>query len=434
MRKLVSIFLALILCLALTAGSCAETVLKETAKFPGNGSADVIDGTNYLAMGSYREQVLAKADGTVLTEALYSSLKGKYGYFTGCLGTGGWTYGLLDGEGNIIIPFEYCDVNVLSDTWAVAITINENGTEKDYDYYLMFSNSNYGLIDTVDLYNLKEAKKVETFTRDHYADAMAKGEILHIYDRTEEKTYEYDGSFQLLGTPRSYYSFPNETPAEYQTFYLNGKYGLKTSQDEVVLDAEYDYIYNVINGYAKVQIGDKYGIASVDGSLVVPAEYDELPYVSSSSHPAGMKDNPYVFFGYAPVTKDGITGFYSLKDGTFSEIPVNEGDSITLYGYSAVVRGSDGVDTIYAADGTVTRLEGYDYCSAMDYTLGRYYKVRRSEAGYGYGVMNWYGEEILSCKSDYDSKFTADGTNLVAYQSHLDTVTVFEVSDELTAE
>ena len=410
----------------------AGTVLTETAQFSGRGDADVIRLTDYLALGNtFDGKALAKLDGTVLTEAIYASLEGESGYFTACLSTGGWTYGLLDGEGNVIIPFEYGDVSVLSDTWAVAVKINENGTEEEHDYYLMFSDSKYGLIDTVDLYNLKEAKKVETFTRDHYADARASGEILHIYDRTEEKTYEYDASFQLLGTPRSYYEFPNEAPNEYQTFYLNGKYGLKTAENEIIFEAEYDSVNTPArNGYVKVKVGDKYGIANVDGSIAVPAEYDEITYVSGNP-PAVIKDSPYVYFGYAPVTKDGSSGFYSLKGGSFSEIPCEEGGKITVYGFSAVVKGSDGVYTICAADGTVTRMEGYDTCGGLDYTLGKYIRVHKS--GAGYGVVNWHGEEVLP--NEYSLvEFAADGRHLVAYQSKEDSVTVYEVSDALTEE
>ena len=432
MRKFRCAVLALVLCLALAAGACAETVLKETAQFPGKGGVDVVSGTDYLVLGNYNGKALARLDGTVLTDAAYTSFSSEYGYFSACLSTGGWTYGLLDGEGNVIIPFEYGDVDILSDTWAAAVIINENGTKEDHDYYLMFSNADYGLIETVDIYNLKDAKKAASFTRDHYEAAKASGDILHIYDRTEEKTYEYDASFELLGNPNSFYRFPNETreEEEYKSFYLDGKYGLKNAADEVILEAQYDYIEDVREGYAKLKLGDKYGIASVDGSVVVPVEY-ELSY-TSGSRPSDMKYDPYVYFGYVPVVKDEAMGFVSVKDGAFTEIPVGEGDKIQPWGLSTVVEGSDGVYTIYAADGTVTRLEGYEYCYGMDYTLGRYYRVRKSEAGYG--VVNWHGEEVLPCEYGYTIEFISDGRRMVAYQEDTDTVFAFEVTDELVAE
>ena len=66
--------------------------------------------------------------------------------------TKGQGYGLLDGNGALLIPTEYEDIQVFSNRWYAGIRLKES-TSDNYDYETWFSESKkFYLIDTVDIY------------------------------------------------------------------------------------------------------------------------------------------------------------------------------------------------------------------------------------------------------------------------------------------
>lgn len=433
MKKLFVTLTAVVLCLCLGSAALGETSLQQKYQFTAADGADFISDCCFLEIGNYSGRALAAMDGTALSDQVYRSMTYHYGYFVTSLESGLGSSGILNAEGQIAVPFEYNDIQALSEVWAVGVRLTATGTKEDHDYTLIgVSGNQYALIETVDLYNVQEGKLMATLTRDEFLQAKANGEILNVVNRTSNTVSQYDGAFQLLGTVRSPYDFPNEEAPEYGTFYEDGKYGLKDAQDNVVIPAQFDMIEDVKYGLVKFRSGDLCGLADLSGNIVLPAEYAKFDYFSGNL-PLGYDTTPYAVFGYVPILQDDKVGYYSLPAGALTAEPLyGSSDKAYDYGLTQLRKTDDGAFYIYAADGTETVLEGFQYCTHLNYSLGRYYIVNGED--YKAGLVDWHGKEILPCIYD-NITLAADGRSLLTWENETGTVTVYEMTDEfVTAE
>lgn len=55
-----------------------------------------------------------------------------------------------------------------------------------------------------------------------------------------------------------------------------GKYGVVDKDDKIVIQIEYDYIFQFKNGYSILIKDSKYGLLDSTGTIVVPAELDHV--------------------------------------------------------------------------------------------------------------------------------------------------------------
>ena len=432
MKKIMVSLAAALLCLCLAVSALGEASLRQVNQFTVNGSADFVSETNLLSVGDYNGRALATLDGTVLTEYLYKSFRYENGYITASLADGQWCDGVLTMDGQVVVPFEYGDIRPLSDVWVAAVRISIGGTEDDHDYNIYGNTaSKYGRIDTVDLYNVREGKLMATLTRAEYLQAKASGEYLNVYNRTTETVTQYDGAFQPLGTVKYIYSFPEEVTPGYSFFYVDGKCGMKDAEGNVVLQAQYETIYDVRYGLVRFRNDGKYGLADLNGNILVPAEYDGFES-AVGYYPAEYTDTPYALFGYAAVKLDEKVGYFSLEKGELTAEPLyGYADKAYNYGISQLRSTDDNMYYIRAEDGAETKLEGIRYCNHLNFSLGRYYVVAPQDV-YKYGLVDRHGKEVLPCVYDAIS-MGFDGRSLITYDGDTGTVTVYELTDEFVA-
>lgn len=77
---------------------------------------------------------------------------------------------------------------------------------------------------------------------------------------------------------------------------IGGKWGFVNRNGEIVINPEYDYVFNFSEGIAAVKVGDKYGFIDTTGVLIVPCEYDEVESSFEDGEGKLVKgDKVYVF-------------------------------------------------------------------------------------------------------------------------------------------
>ena len=101
---------------------------------------------------------LIKPDGTKLTNEIYTSISAvsSYPFFKVEADSkdGVHDEGLIDDQGNVIVPVMYADVSVVSDRWAYGVKLTpSSGDDKDYTFTnFSTGDKNFYRIDTVDFY------------------------------------------------------------------------------------------------------------------------------------------------------------------------------------------------------------------------------------------------------------------------------------------
>ena len=389
MKKVLAILMAMLLCAAALTGALAEPVLISQP-----GDADWIDGSNLLKIRGTNGYYIAEMDGTAITgEEFGSSIYYEDGVITAAkLSVDGVNaFGALDLSGKEIIPFQYGDIDVLNEVWAVGVVLVK-ATQEHYDYNSWFSDDVY-LIDTVDIYNVASGTKVATMTRAEYNDADAYGEYINVENRTDGTVTTYDAAFNALGTVKYTWSEDLIPQTGLETFRDNVQYGLKDADGNVVMQPSFYSIYDFNNGYAEVYTGDKYGLIDEAGNVVVPAIYDKVNRGYYTPEGTSRHNNA----GYFGVVQDGKLG-YVVAGGAVTCEPKYSADALDNNGASAVYTDMEGKTHILAADGVETVLEGYDYIYPADNASGVFYRVRNAD--YDYGLIDFHGNVILPLEYD----------------------------------
>lgn len=77
---------------------------------------------------------------------------------------------------------------------------------------------------------------------------------------------------------------------------IGGKWGFVNKKGEIVINPEFDYVFNFSEGIAAVRLGDKYGFMDTVGTLIVPCEYDKVESHFNNGEGELVKgDKIYVF-------------------------------------------------------------------------------------------------------------------------------------------
>ena len=411
-----NILLLAILLVAMAVSAGAETQVREVKARDIQVSrlTDVLaireDGADYYK--------LITADGQDLTGAIYSDIRpiSEYPLFKVSARSsvdGVHDEGLLDAQGNVIIPAECADIAIVSDRWQAGVKlVPSEADDKDYTFTnLSNGEKSFYRIDTVDFFF--DGQKVGTLDRSAYGEnyATAHGAYICVTNRSREHVY-YNSRMEKS-------PYKSDYSGEYDSQYKNGKtiythqgsgqvafdpactlqpdevenpyvydrgvlYGLQGQ--EVFRPAQnYDSIRPFVDGYAPVSMNRYYGVIDEQGNEVIPVEYDELSY------------NFPVKYGYIGAVKDDKFGFLDLKgnvtcDFTYSkEIVKDRGTFATitnLDGTTIVLSAAVGELPEHYAD---VEIPGYNGCMAF---------IAENTNGEK-GVVDLYGNTVIPFSEDY---------------------------------
>ena len=328
MRRISILMVAILLILSLSVTAFGEaSITSVTVRAKGYGSA-FNPVTHTIALetttGSWE---LFDADGTTLTSSLYKSQR--YNDMRRIYDTAFYTVsqgekkGIIDSEGNVIVPVKYGEVEAVSSRWAYGLIL----TRVDGDQGDFYSTNNgiktYYNVETCDFYY--RGTLVGTLSRSDFdtsSYAYAYGDYLQIKDRKgayhhyskefvdsgineygettySDRKYIHTGTGQTLWTASCTLT-ADEVDQPYTT-----DYGYVIDlQGNKLFPYSYSYIGRFTNGvaYFKTNQGG-YGLVDIAGNELLPGIYDEIDY----SFDEGLS------IGYVNVVKDGLAGFASLK-------------------------------------------------------------------------------------------------------------------------
>ena len=420
MKKLLMMILALCLCLS---AACAETTVEAKDLEAYSLELNAAANTFLLRDGNTRAYRVVDADLEPLSDDyLYISISG--GYYKAA-NEEGLTYGLLDGQGKLIIPMEYCAFEVLSDRWIAAVKVVE-ATSENYDYKVLFAADDvnpYYLTDTVDLWYNGELKG--TLTRPEWGNAYPYGDYLYVRDRdgkcsffnskfekttAETDSYrEYDEDYK---TKSMFHQGSNQTAFTAgctlteeevkQSVWVNYDRQLVDLQGNVIADLSGYYTANVDadSNLVKIRNEDgKHGVLDATGKEIVPCVYDSIDYDLADA----LKS------GYLYAVKDGMGGFVNLATGAETGFTFPESACKNRANF-IVADDRDGKVLISAAAG---ELPGRYQEADVPYNSASPFAAVKDPDGRVH-VIGMLGEEILpdnpDIKNTYNVSFSADGS------------------------
>lgn len=383
-------------------------------------------------------------DGTVLSDE-YEDISVKEGYFTVRAGEEVNNTGALNGQGQLIVPMRYGDVEYFSDRWQAGIVLTE-ATSDNYDYTTFLGEKRFFLIDCVEIYY--RGALVGSLDRSAYSSATAYGDFLYVRDRDKNMHY-YDSMMNESG-------YAESSSSEYYSRYAGGSekfYHCGTgteafaegctlteeqvesaimtrmerdgstivglSGDEIAVSG-YDMVYDFHGEYAKTRdVSKKYGLIDKTGAEIIACAYDSL-----EDWNAGC--------GYVAAVKDGKFGFVSLATGAevgfeYAEVVMKER---TPFAFATENDGT--ISVLSAAVGMLP--ERYDdyYC-----VLSGKVPAFAAEKDDMAGVIDLAGNAIIPLDGTfddaYDFAFSEDGTLILAQDTADRKYHLFTVTYDLTA-
>lgn len=329
MRKLLIMVLALCLCVSAAGAASVSARVLDLPEGVSSVSMDIDSGRLIVSDGERNVKWLADAELNKLSEEYAEVNDIAYGKFRFYTGSGLTSCGLMDADGNILVPAEYADARNIgdSDRWAAGFLLTD-GTKDDYDYstYGLFvddSNRKYYSIDTVDIYY--RSAKVATLSRSEWGDGIPYGDYLFLKDRNggyawydkdfvksnnrDLSEYFYDDDRNVIHTASGQVAFcPECTLTEDNVRRTTWK-----SSDKKLLDlrgnelGDFSAYFTISEGEGIISVSDengKWGIADQTGKLIVPIIYDGI-YDSEDSNR----------LGWVRVVKDGKEGFVNPATG-----------------------------------------------------------------------------------------------------------------------
>ena len=365
--------IALLLAVLLLAGALSVSSAESSSRAFTARSLDLNRVSNTLAYRGENDEYyqVIDADGNALTapDAGYISMNvnSYYGFFTveAASEDGVHDEGLLDGQGKVLVPPVYADVEVISQRWQAGIRLTPcEADDKDYT----FSNWSTGeklffRVDTVDFY--LDGQLVGTLPRTDYGSCTAHGAYIAVRNQARETVF-YNGSMEPSSRPANGSGEFDSVYANRKNTYYHQGSGQQAFADGCTLNAEdleNPYLYNdkdstvydirgnalftaprnynsvraFINGYALARFDGKYGLIDLQGHEIIPPEYEELGSYAGDS---------LMRYGYISAVKDGKIGFldaqgrvtcdfvYAANAGrdrsTFAEIKNLDGTIIVL--------------------------------------------------------------------------------------------------------
>ena len=274
--------------------------------------------------------------------------------------------GLLDQNGNVLIPAEYADVKVISSRWQAGIRLTPcEADDQDYTFnnYSTGEKSFYR-IDYADLFF--DGRKVGSLSRAEYGDGsiQAYGAYISVTNTAREKHY-YNSRLEK--------SEIKDTNGEYTTSQSRGKLiyihngsgqqafvsSCTLNPDEVAQSCMYDDAHDAVidlqgnqlfktiqhynsvrfhNEYAMVFLNRRMGVIDRKGNEVVPVEYDSV---------SGYGEN-FMAYGFTSAEKDGKFGIVDAR-GTVTCPFIYSYDIVSDYWTFASIKNLDGTVIVLTA-------------------------------------------------------------------------------------
>ncbi len=373
-----------------------------------------IDESNRITVqGADDKYALANVYGYLLTDYLYASgFDYRDGLFTAILaeeGDGLPHCGVLDNDGNEVIPFVYNTCKIADKNWVIGVNVEPGGTEEDHD----FEDYNHGYlqITQVDVYHVSDntAALAGTLGREDFVNCAASEGMLNIQNRAMH-VVTYNEEFQVISdeADSNIYTFP-DGEKEFETFYVDNKEGVRDREGRTILAPEYDGVYssNYETGYFEIynhsESGAKHGLADVEGNVVLPPSFDYVTMSSSYSPKAeenALCSDDYATGGYFRITIDDKMGFAS-EAGTITCPPAyTEAETKAGTAYYAVAE--DGSRHLVSADGyDVTLSDAYSDVDPVDYAGGMLWKGYYDSYS-DFDVFDWHGTILGSHLSRFE--------------------------------
>ena len=305
-KKLLSLALALALCLGLTVPAFAAELKIVQVSVP---TVEEYEGTEYA------------------TWVFHEGLSRLYLYEDSSgIPTGA---GFIDWTGRVVIPTEY-----------------DNASDFSEGFAAVYKNGKWGFID-------KTGKEITSFQYDSTLDfregmaAVKKGSKIGFIDTTGKEavpcTYDDTKGFSqgLVAVKKGgKWGFIGKTGEEVIPFQYddatsffqglagvkkNGKWGFINKTNEAVIDFQYDDAGTFVNGLAPVKQGGKWGYIDKMGELVIPCAFDTAGYFSD---------------GLAAVIQGGKWGYIDTTGKVV--VPCKYGNAEPF---------SEGFAAVYSSDG-----------------------------------------------------------------------------------
>lgn len=432
MKNKFFLMITVLMLLSTTLSICAESSISEIPK--GTISFNEEHGTfAYKESGTSLYKIVDSC-GNSLTPAIYTDaisrgefFKVEFKYEDEIHNTG-----LLDAFGNVIIPPEYADIEIVDSRWQIGIkVIPSSADDKDYTYTNYSTGAkSYYRIASADFY--LDGKKAGTLDRSQFGESFPNtyGKYIRVKDRSgngvyynsqmqpspykgqsssgeyeEERknrvsTYYHNGTGQIAFTETC-----TLTPDEVANPYLYVDYNLIDLQGNVIFTTATNYgaLNYYPDGYFKAREylsgGSRYGFLDMKGNVIVPVKYEEIGYT----------DHPFRF-GYISAVRDGKFGFVDVNGSETTDF-VYSRDVVRDYTTFAKLTDLSGdIIVISAAVGELP--DRYKDVAFVD-SDGSLAFVAENKNGEKC-LIDIYGKEMIPCSDEYSAIYVnRDATTAV---------------------
>lgn len=379
-----------------------------------------ITGSNRLASLANGAQALMDYDGNLLTDYIYNSF---HGY-------GDWIVadpinvddfnreGLLDAQGNEVIPFKYGMIEIVGGNYALCSIMEQTSDTENYDLHDYAADAYYNTV-SADIYSLSTGAMI-TLSADAFNWGFYENGCLCIADNNYNYTY-YDRNLNCLGSSSS------DAELGIEVYYESTGCGLKDANGNVLTQPIYDFFYSPRGNCIQVEKDGKCGALALDGTVLLEPLYDDI--IMNFYHDGNPDSSDLNADGYFCVELDGKIA-YATAVGLTCDFVFSTEALLDNYGASAIVYDESGNECILAADGVVTVLDNYEYVEPEYSSQGFYYSTMDED--YYAGLIDWHGNELLPC--EYTKiDLSADGNYVIALSSDYNTCEFYALNKAVPA-
>ena len=312
---------------------------------------------------------LIRPDGTPITGELYRSVNSvsSYPFFKveADSADGLHDEGIIDDQGNVIVPAVYADVTVVSDRWAYGVKLKPSSAD-DKDYTVSnwsTGEKDFYRIDTVDFYY--RGTLAGTLDRSEFSGyPTAYGDYIYVQTRESVRKYynsrmevsagtvgnsgEYSTEYKNRMTHYTHNGSGQEafaagctlTPEEVEKFivYENGAFRNLQGEEPFKAAQNYDSLYSFTGSYGIVRMNSKSGVIDLNGTEVIPLEYDRINNTGDILNLYGVTD----------AEKDGKFGYVDTAGNVTSAFTYST-DVVRSYGPLATINNLDGTVIVLSA-------------------------------------------------------------------------------------
>ena len=312
---------------------------------------------------------LIRPDGTKITEEIYRSMytvsNSSFYRVEVTSQDGVHDEGVIDDQGQVLVPPEYADVSVISDRWIYGVKLTPStADEKDYTFTnYSTGDKTFYRIDTVDFYYrgtlagslartdfdgypmaygdyicVQTRERVRQFYNSRFEKSPVTGDYSGEYTTSYSKgqtTYVHNGSGQT-----AFAAGCTLTPEEVSRaiVYEKGKFLDLQGSEPFPAAQNYDYVNQFRDGYAQVRMNSMSGLVDMTGREVIPLEYEDV---------GEYTEHPFRF-GYISAVKDGKFGYLDQNGNVTCPFTYSK-DIVRNYGVLASIKDLDGSIIVLSA-------------------------------------------------------------------------------------